>query len=180
MFGEFQDDGLGARSNRGGDAIKIQLTAIVGLDYGHAPAVILDVEKVLGEIGGQDDDLVTGVEQRFEQRVDSSGRSHGHDDVFAREGNAGARGEPSGHLRADRREAGVGHVTVASAVFGGHPAKRLEDHLRRVYFRVAQRVVEDVLRPSFLAKLDADLEHPANPGRVLHLLGDGSGDAHSG
>jgi hypothetical protein len=59
-------------------------------------------------------------------------------------------------------------------VLRNHAAER-SDHLRgRLDFGIAQGEVENVLRTALLAELDADFEHPSDPGGALYLFGDSS------
>ena len=108
------------------------------------------------------------------------GGSVGHQDVVGGERDAGAFGEPARHGGADFRVAGVGHVAVAAgAILRDDAAQRGDHGFGRFDVRVADGVIEDICGAAFAAELHSGLEHAADPGGVLHLLGDRAGDSHT-
>ena len=79
-------------------------------------------------------------------------------------GSRSALRQPLGDGRADLGKTGVGHVAVAArAVFRHHAPQGRDHRLGRLHVGIAQREVEDVLGAALVAKLDADLEHAADP-----------------
>ena len=86
VIGGIQDQGAGARRECGGNARRVGLEVIAGFHRDNAPAVIFDIEAILGEVGGQDHDLVAGVEDGFEDDIDGCGGPIRHQNFVRREG----------------------------------------------------------------------------------------------
>ena len=81
------------------------------------------------------------------------------------------------------RDAGIGetcvrHVTDGVRLVGG--LRELEQRIfhlaRRRHVGVAEAEVVDLVLAVFLLQFDPGLEHPANPGRMLHVAEDFRGD----
>src|SRR5439155_16943973 len=91
----------------------------------------------------------------------------------------GGRAQSPGHRLAHLRIAGVGHVRVQVRLVALEHATRGGQHgRRRLYLRVAQREVEDLVGAALLLEARALLEHAADPRRPRQVLGHGLGDDH--
>jgi len=93
---------------------------------------------------------------------------------------AGAFRQSPCHSLAHRGKPGVGHVGVTARPVLRHHTPQGRDHgLRRLDIRIAQREIENVLRSALPAQANAFFEHAPYPRRMLHLILNGFGDAHT-
>lgn len=139
--------------------------------------MVFDVEAVFGKARVEEDDLIAGIENRFEDNVDGARRARGHQHVICGESDAGASGQAAGDRGSDFGEAGVRHVAAtARAVLRDDTAEYRNRRRRWLDVGIADREIEDVVRAAFLAELDSDLEHAPDPGGTFQLRGDGAGD----
>ena len=171
VVGRVDDDGAGVGVHRLLDGRQIQLKLLIGGDGDRRPPVIVDVIQIFPEVGRQDDDLVAGVEDGFEDDIGGGGGPAGHNDFGAGERQAGIGGQGSGHRLAGFGIAGVGHIAVHPrlGVFG-QAAQFGVEFRRRLHHRIAQRQIEHVFRADARLKLQPLLEDPANPPPLLHKL----------
>ena len=74
--------------------------------------MIFDVEQVFDEVGAENDDFITWVENRFEKDVECSASTHSHDDVRAAPGESISAIEIMSYFFTNFRPAGIGHVLM--------------------------------------------------------------------
>ena len=78
VVGRVDHDGLGALVDGGGDGGHVDLEGLgIGHDLDARGARSLDPDAVLGEVRGNDDDLVAGVDQRVEADGERGGGTAG-------------------------------------------------------------------------------------------------------
>ena len=171
VVGRVDDDGAGLGVHRLLDGRQVQLEPLVGGDGDRRPPVIVDVIQIFPEVGRQDDDLVAGVEDGFQDDIGGGGGPAGHNDFGAGERQAGIGGQGSGHRLAGVGIARVGHIAVHPrlGVFG-QAAQFGVEFRRRLHHRIAQRQIEHVFRADPRLKLQPLLEDPPNPPPLLHKL----------
>ena len=169
IVGRVDDHQLGPRRELALKLVQVGNEVAIAADHHRLRPVVGRVKQVLGEERRQDHDLVVAVAERVHDHVERRRRADGHDDVIGTVGEAGLVRQRVGDRLPGLDVAGVGHVAMhARRVRGGEAAQFVEELRRRFGDRIAQREVEDVLGPALLSQLDAQLEHPPNPGAVLH------------
>ena len=172
IVGRVENQRARARCDRRGDALHIGQEGSIGLDGDHAAAMVGDIKRVLGEAGHQDDDFVAGIEDRFEDHVACARGTDRHKNILGGERKASLSLEFSSDGLADPRIAGIGHIAMRAGTVGGHNApQRIHHRGRRFHVGVAKRIIEDRIGPALALQPHAFLEHAANPGGVLELLG---------
>ena len=140
----------------------------VGPDLARDAAVIVDVELVFDEVGGEDNDLLTRVEDGLEHHVESPARPAGHDDMAGLQRRARFLREDFGHRRARLLVAGVVHVAVHPRLgMTGQAQQLFVQCRRRLYSGVAQGEVENVLLSVDAPQSGPFLEHSADPRSLL-------------
>ncbi len=166
VVGGADDDGPGLFVYGRLNGRDIQLEGLpVGPDLLRHPAMVVDVELVLHEIGGEDDYLFARVEYCLEHHVQCPSRAAGHDHVLGAHGEAGRFGDHFGHGRAGLRVSGVVHVSVhAWNGIGGQLRELLPELGRWLRVGVAEGEVEDVFGPVDLAQAFSFLKHFPDPG----------------
>lgn len=138
-------------------------------------AVIVDVELVFDKIGGKDDDLLPGIEDRFQGDIQRPAGATGHNDVPSGNRPPGMRRDRRRHRRPRLFITGVAHIAVhAGNGRLGQSAQFASEGFWRLHRRIPQCEIEDVLRSMDQPQLFPFFEHLANPRGALdaafHLL----------
>ena len=133
-----------------------------------------DIELVLGKAGRQYEHLIAGVENRLQNHIACARGADRHEDVLAREAQAGLSPQLIGDGLAYIGVARVRHIAVRAGKVAGHNSpQRGQYGGRRLNIGIAQRKIEDRVGPALALHPYAFLEHAPNPGGVIELLGDG-------
>ena len=141
--------------------------------------MVVGVEGVFGEIGGEENDLVAWVEDGVQDDVDGAAGANGHDDLVGGEGEAGFVGEGVGDSGASLVVAGVGHIAVAAVGGAGEEALEGLVELRGgLHDGIAEGEVEDVAVAEALFQSGALLEHASYPGGLFHGAAHSMGNGH--
>ena len=131
--------------------------------------MIVHIVAVFHEVGGEDDYLVSGVEDGLQGHVDGRGCAAGHQDVPGAEGKAGLRRQIVGNGLAGLDIAVIGHVPVHPLDRAIGQAANLPVELFRGFdHRIAQRQVKYILFSILGLQGDPRLEHLADPAALFH------------
>ena len=174
-----ENDGSGPVRERTPDRPQVQLEVLRGLRHDRDPADVADVEEVLHEVRGDDENLVPRGEDRPQRHVQGARRPRRHDHVLPLEGQAGRPREGFGDLRPHVREPRVRHVPVqVGGRDGSEPADFFRERFGRSAVGVPQAEIENVFRAPLRFQPGPLLEHPPDPGSLPDRLADLRGDGH--
>ena len=164
VVGRVDDDRLGLGGDRRFDRRQVEVEVVVGVDNPADPAMVVEVEVVLDKVGGEQDDLLAGVEQGLEDDVEAAGGAAGHQHVTPGDGHPLLGRHPCRQGLPHPGVAAVRHVAVgARALVDGDPADDLGELRRRRQIGVAEAEIADIVRPEFGLHSCPFLEHLADP-----------------
>ena len=167
-MGEFISKALVRELINPSQSVQIWLEAGVCGGDDRDATVVVHVVGVFGEVGSEKHNLVAGIQNGLQHHVEACGGPTSHDDLVHRESRdrLGLQGGSYGF--SSLRISGVGHVAVHALdrVFG-KPAQLLVELGWRVYYRVAQGQVENLVLAVLTFQGDSCFEHTANPAAFL-------------
>jgi hypothetical protein len=140
VVGRVENQRLGPTAHRPVQLGQVQVEVLGRFGHHQFAAVVVGVEAVLGEAGGDNHHLVAGIQKRFQGYVQRPARPAGHDHVVGFQGSSGVGGEVFGHPGADLGVPGVGHVAVhARGRVLGQLAQGLPAGFRGLHDRITPR-----------------------------------------
>ncbi|GBD10454.1 hypothetical protein HRbin23_00096 [bacterium HR23] len=177
VIGGVEDKDTSARRQGALYLLRVGLERRIGGDDTHHTPVVVHIEGVFGEEGGQQEHLIPRVQQGLEGDIHRSARPAGHYYIAGSEGETRLPAQVVGHGGAGFRKAGVGHVAMEARRRGlGYLPKKALKGLRRLQDGVTQGEVKDLVGAVKGFQACPLLKHPPYPGallhRMAHLLGD--------